>query len=98
MKGTIQADITNCTFRMGTARYGGAIYISTEGQSAVSVRDSSFLYNLAEFSGGAVYAVAKDLALEMDSVVFTGNSAKVYGDTIFIKQNSTQASSTRRLE
>ena len=78
---------------MGAASQGGAIYFkgSEEKHPLVrlvdlSIKDTSFQYNKADISGGAIYMDALDYyKIDIIDCRFGDNKVKVYGDNIFLR-------------
>lgn len=94
--------ISGCSFKMGFAEYGGAIYISND--LVMKISNTTFSYNYAENGGAIYFGKARKYVLEIgaeegDSITFMNNLAYEGGDHLYVGEDAeTVASRRRRLE
>jgi hypothetical protein len=83
-------NISSCSFKMGMANYGAAVYIAglpLKSNLSLYVNDTEFYYNKAVINGGAFYFDDLDLYnISINNVNFKENLVGLYGDNIYAKQ------------
>ncbi len=70
---TLLIDNTRMDWNRGN--YGGAVHPNIVGPLLIEVKNSTFQYNTAAFSGGAIYSSLIDQSLRVSNSYFEGNAA-----------------------
>jgi predicted outer membrane repeat protein len=81
LHGGADAVIKSCVFENNTAKFGGALFVSGTGSSAV-ITDSNFTGNLATASGGSFTIRGATSVLSCARCIVEGNSAKGSGNGV----------------